>query len=433
MAESFNYYQRSCVSAPRRAQLSGRVEADVCVVGAGIAGLSCALELLRRGRQVLLLESQQIAFGASGRNGGFVLGGYARGLESLESQLGLARARALFELSLEGVASVRDNIQRLQLAGCAPTPGQLTLSRVPELDALRRQRDWLARDYDYSVELVEGDELAELVRSPRYHAALRDDHGFHFHPLNYCLGLAAEIERLGGRIHERSAVTRLDRKGSALRLRSDDGEVLAREVVLCGGGYAGPALGRVHRATLPIASYVMVTEPLGERAASAIRSDAALMDDRRAGNYFRLLPARRGEHGQRLLWGGHITARRQPPADLAGFMLRDLRASFEQLDGLRADSAWSGLMAYAGHKMPCIGPLGEGLWACTAFGGHGMNTAPIGARLVAEAICGESDRYRQFADFGLSWNGGPFGPLAAEAGYLALRLRDWWRERPFGG
>ena len=428
MPDCDSHYQRTRIEAPPRAPLAGPIEADVCVVGAGIAGLSCALELLRRGRDVLLLEAREVAFGASGRNGGFVLGGYARELDSLEQHLGLPRARALFALSLEGVASVRDNLHRLQLTGCTPTPGQLTLSRVPELDALRRQRDWLARDYDYAVELVERDELDELVSSPRYHAALRDEHGFHFHPLNYCLGLAAEIERLGGRICEHSAVTRLDRKGSALRLRTAGGEVLARQVVLCGGGYAGPALGRVHRATLPIATYVMVTEPLGERAATAIRSDAALMDDRRAGNYFRLLPASPGEDGRRLLWGGHITARRQPPADLPAFMLRDLRASFAQLDGLRADSAWSGLMAYAGHKMPCIGPLGEGLWMCTAFGGHGMNTAPIGARLVAEGICGESDRYRLFEPFGLQWNGGPLGPLAAEATYLALRLRDWWRE-----
>jgi glycine/D-amino acid oxidase-like deaminating enzyme len=85
-------------------------------------------------------------------------------------------------------------------------------------------------------------------------------------------------------------------------------------------------------------------------------------------------------------------------------------------------------MAYARHMMPQIGSLGPGLWCCTAFGGHGLNTTAIGGRVTAEAITGETDRYRLFAPFGLTWNGGPAGRMAVQATYWTLQMQDWLNE-----
>ena len=89
--------------------------------------------------------------------------------------------------------------------------------------------------------------------------------------------------------------------------------------------------------------------------------------------------------------------------------------------------SWSGLMGYAEHMMPEIGPLEKDLWACTSFGGHGVNTAPIGARLVAEGLCGSSERWRAFEPFGFPWNGGFLGPFAVESSYRKMQLGDHWR------
>ena len=105
-----------------------------------------------------------------------------------------------------------------------------------------------------------------------------------------------------------------------------------------------------------------------------------------------------------------------------------MTSTYPQLRGLEVDFAWSGLMAYARHLMPQIGALGPGLWFCTAFGGHGVNTTAIGGRVVAEAITGLSDRYRLFAPFGLAWNGGPAGRLAVQATYWALQAQDGLNE-----
>jgi gamma-glutamylputrescine oxidase len=155
----------------------------------------------------------------------------------------------------------------------------------------------------------------------------------------------------------------------------------------------------------------------------AIRSTAAIGDDRRAGNYYRVLD------GGRIGWGSRITTRVDDPPDLAESLRRELLSVYPQLKGLRVETAWSGCMAYARHLMPQIGLLAPDVWYCTAFGGHGMNTTSIGGRVVAEGITGDTQRYKLFAPFGLAWNGGGFGTAAVQLTYWSYQARDWWRER----
>src|SRR5687768_7872383 len=124
-----NYYTATMQDTAQRAALSGNVRADVCIVGAGLAGLSTAWELLSRGKSIVLLDAGRVAWGASGRNGGFVLQGWSEGISAIEQRCGKATAAALFKLSLEGVDMVRDTIARHALPGCAPTPGKLSVIR----------------------------------------------------------------------------------------------------------------------------------------------------------------------------------------------------------------------------------------------------------------------------------------------------------------
>jgi gamma-glutamylputrescine oxidase len=208
---------------------------------------------------------------------------------------------------------------------------------------------------------------------------------------------------------------------------SDGGEVRARDVVIACGGYTGALEPRLRRSYLPIATYVMLTEPNKALIGQAIRTSAAIGDGRRAGDYYRLV-----DGGERILWGGKITTRTTAPRRLARLLHQTMASTYPQLKDLRVDLAWSGLMAYARHRMPQIGRLDEGLWYCTAFGGHGLNTTAIGGQLVAEAITGDSDRFRLFQPFSLAWNGGAAGRGAVQATYWAMQAMDLVRERrPF--
>src|SRR5665213_407812 len=266
--------------------------------------------------------------------------------------------------------------------------------------------------------------MREALVSTRYHQGLYNPEGFHFHPLNYARALGREIERLGGVIFEGSPTRALSRKGGVQVVVTPAGEVRAREAVIASGGYTGPLIPQLERSYLPIATYVMLTGPDEALIASAIRTTAGMGDNRRAGDYYRLV-----DGGRRILWGGKITTRTSEPRRLARLLRQTMVSTYPQLKDLPVDIAWSGLMAYARHRMPQIGRLPGGPWYCTAFGGHGVNTTAIGGRVVAEAITGESDRWRLFEPFGLTWNGALAGRAAVQATYWSMRAMDFARER----
>ncbi len=419
-----SYYARTLTDRRERSPLDGVAKADICIVGGGFAGLTAALELQRAGRSVMLLEAETVGWGASGRNGGFVGPGYSRGLASLEAMLGEARARELYDVSIEGMAIVADNIRAFAPDDAGRVDGILRLVRYHDPDGLRRTQERAWERHGYRLCFWDTETLREKLASPRYHHALLDPQAFHIHPLNYVRALAAGVESAEGRICEGSRVVAAELDRPEKRLRTATGEVRAQHVVFAGGGYTDRLVPRLRDSQLPIATYVLVTEPAPERLAQAIRTRAAALDDRRAGDYYRLV-----EDGARLLWGGRITTRTSEPRRLAEMLRRNLTDTYPQLDGIAVDAAWSGLMSYARHLMPQIGMLQPGVWYCQGFGGHGLNTTAIAGRLVAEAISGASDRIRLFAPFGLTWNGGLAGTAAVQLTYWHHQARDWLRER----
>ncbi|MBO9355620.1 FAD-dependent oxidoreductase [Bordetella petrii] len=417
------FYRRTLGDAhTRHAALAGPASTDICIVGGGLAGLTAALELARRGRHVILLEARRVGWGASGRNGGSVSPAYSAGADQIRRRAGQAGYEALYRMSIEGVDIIRDHIRDLAMADACQVNGRLRVLRYDDADSLRAYCDEQRR-FGRRVRLLPRDEVRELLRSDAYFQGVYDPDSFHFHPLNYARALARECVRLGVRIHEDTPVRSASLAGGAKRLATPDGAVEAQTVLFATGGYTDGLVPALRRAMLPIATYVMLTEPLGERVREAIRTDAAIGDTRRAGNYYRVV------EGGRISWGSHITTRIDDPPDLAESLRAELLSVYPQLAGVKVDVAWSGRMAYARHLMPQIGRLRPGVWYCTAFGGHGMNTTAIGGRVVAEGICGDSERYRQFAPFGLDWAGGPLGTAAVQLTYWSYQARDRLRER----
>lgn len=418
------YYRRTMADDRSRAALAGPVECDTVIVGGGLAGLTTALQLARGGQAVVLLEADRVGFGASGRNGGFVSPGFSTGTDEIARIAGKETAAKLFKLSVEGAEFIRETIRTLEIDSAAPVPGITSVLRYDDGPSLRAYREQLLRDHDFELDYLETDEVRAVLRSERYFQALRNPHAFHMHPLNYLRAVAAEIERLGGRIYEGSAATATELSGPEKRVRTAGGEVRARQVVFTTGGYTGNLEPRLRRAFLPIATYVMVSEEAPDLIATAIATRDAIGDNRRAGDYYRLV-----DDGRRILWGGRITTRAAPTEGLVRELRREMIGTYPQLAELRTELAWSGLMSYARHLMPQIGELAPGVWHCTAFGGHGLNTTAIGGKVVAEAILGESERYRLFRSFGLDWAGGVAGLAVAQLTYWKLQAQDWWRER----
>ena len=416
------HYARSRVDQTQRPYLDGTIAAGTVVVGGGLAGLTIALELARGGHSVVLLEGRRIGWGASGRNGGFCAPGYAVGYDRIAQMAGAASARELLALSQDGVDYVADNLAAFGTKVDPRRRGHISARRFPAREALERYRDKMAA-LGLSLKVQSIAETRAQLRSAAYFESIVEPSCFAMQPLDYALALAREIERLGGQVFENSPALSTARFGASHLVATPRGKVSAHHLVICTGGYTGRLVPALRRAMLPIATYAMATAPDDELLQSAVATPMCISDDRRAGDYYR-----RTTDG-RLIWGGRITARTRDPADLAMLLRRDMVDVYPQLATLRIESAWSGLMAYARHHMPQVGKLDEGLWYCTAFGGHGLNTTAAAGGLIAAAIAEGDDRYRLFEPFGLAWNGGPLGPVAAQLTYWKLQLHDWWSER----
>lgn len=418
-----NYYDATVPDRPQRPALSGRAYARACIVGAGFAGLATALGLLERGvKDVVVLEAEQVAFGASGRNGGFVFGGYSLDCADLLSHLGPERAKAVYGLTRQAVDLIRRRIVRHAIECEAVEGGALLCNWFDDQAILRRQQELMARHFDVQWRLVPKDELdAQWVKSDRYTAGLLEPDAFHFHPLKYALGEAAAIESLGGRIFERTRVERITADGKGHRVTTPGGEVHAEHVVIAGGGYLSRLVPALERAILPIATYVMATEPLGERLHALVPSRAAIYDTRFAFDYYRKL------NDTRLLWGGRISIRDRSADEIARFLKADMVKVFPSLADARVEFAWGGMMSYARHKMPQIGRMPDGLWYGVGFGGHGVAPTTAAGELIAAAIAHDEPVPADFERYGLHRTFRPAGLLAAQATYSWLQLKDLLR------
>ena len=397
---------------------------DVIIVGGGLGGLTTALETARAGKKVALFESQMIGWGASGRNGGFVSAGFSRGLPSLIERVGADRAAALFALSRDGLEYVRREAASIDPAIIGGNGWLMAFRHSAPDDA--KKLSALYSSYGFDSRRVPRAELGDLLRSNRYFDAVENSGAFHIQPLLYALGLAKKARAAGVHIFENCPIKVLNRDGNIWCVVGAGKTARAQHVVLAGSAYMSGLYPRLSSAILPVATYVISSEPMAEKLDEAINYCGCISDSRRAGDYYRRLP------DGRLLWGGRITTRRSEPKQLAEMLRRDILKIYPCLGEFNVSHAWSGLMGYAIHKMPIIGELEAGLWSVTGFGGQGLATTAMGGQLVASAIAENDDRWRQFSDFAPLWAGGVFGRAATQLSYWFMQIRDRKEEKGSG-
>lgn len=417
-----SYYAASANPSPDRPPLRGETTADVCVVGAGIAGCATALQLAERGYKVVVLEGRRVGWGASGRSGGQALFGFAAGQDKLAAQVGREDARRMFDVSVEAVQWLKDRVRRHAI-DCDLNWGQMHVAIKPRhVTELQSWQEDLSSQYGYdSLRWVDGGELRQVLATQRYLGGLLDSRSGHLHPLNYTLGLAAAAEAAGATIHDDSLVTGIEH-GPVAAVRTQHGVVRARHVALCCNAYVDASISRRLRARImPVGTYIVATEPLGAaRMQALMRDNVAVTDINWVLDYFR----RSADH--RLLFGGRVSYSGLNPATTHHATRARMLKVFPQLADVAIDYAWGGYVDITMSRAPDFGRIAPNVCYLQGFSGHGIALTGMAGKLVADAIAGQAERFDLFTR--LAHRDFPGGPaLRMPALVLAMlwfRLKD---------
>lgn len=414
-----SWYAASTAPLPVQPALAGRIDCDVCVLGAGYTGLATALELAEAGYRVVVLEARRIGWGASGRNGGQAIVGFGCGEEKLESLVGQDDARRMFDLSREGLDWLHARIARHGI-DAHWRPGHATVPLKP-----RQQRDVQAMvehfhsRYDHPVQWWDCERLQDTLASERYLGALYDPISGHLHPLAYALGLGRAAIETGVQVFEHTEVTELVR-GARPVFRTAQGEVHCDFAVLAGNALMHGIAPELESRIMPVGTYIAATAPLGEDGARAlIGNDMAVADTAWALDYYRL------SHDHRLLFGGRASYSGRDPHDLQAIMRRRVAGVFPQLKDVPLDYVWGGFVDISLNRAPHWGRLTPNLYFAQGFSGHGVVATGLAGKLIAEAIAGQSQRLDLFARIGHA----PFPGGQALRMPLLVAAMSWYKLR----
>jgi gamma-glutamylputrescine oxidase len=386
-----SYYAASVNQVTDYPPLSGSQTADVCVIGAGFSGISTALFLAERGYKVQVVEANRVGWGASGRNGGQIIGGIS-GEGKLANSLGAEGERLLWDMRWAGHDIIRERVDTYNI-DCDLKWGYLDVAIKPR--HLRDQREELEKmeryQFPHEYRSLSAQETQELIGTDAYIGSLLNKGNGHLHPLNLCIGEAQAAVSLGAVIYEQSPVLRID-KGSKPTVVTANGSITADSVVLAGNAYhlIEPKL-RNH--IIPVNSFIIATEPLNdEQIAKCNPQDLAVCDPNFVLEYFRL------SADKRLLFGGRCNYFGSDPAKIRAMLTPKMLRIYPQLANIKIDYAWGGTIGVTVNRVPQLGKLSDNVYFSQGYSGHGVNVTHLAGRIMADAVGGTMESMDIFAN-----------------------------------
>ena len=388
--------------------LKGRHEADVVVVGGGFAGLSTALHLSEAGKSVILLESAEPGWGASGRNGGQVNPAWRMLPSEITAKYGSNRAPAVLDMLNRSCDLAFDVIKRHAIDCDAERPGfvHAGFGQFGKTFLDGWVKEWTA--LGVPVERYDRKGLADLIGTDFYHFGMRDPRGGHLQPLSYARGLAKAAIAQGATIHGGSAVTEIHEKGKGWRVVTAGGEVEAEHVVLCTNAYTDKLWPDLRKSVVPVVSFVAATEPLdAARLAKILPGRHACAETRRELHYFKL------DRDNRFVIGGRGNLTNVKTEGSVEHLKETARRIFPALEGVGWSYGWGGRIAATPDHTPRLFKLARNVHAGLAFNGRGVAMATMFGTQLARVVLGEEPEMpvedmdqvpnHAFRQFGITW------------------------------
>src|SRR6202048_306219 len=333
---------RTCTSATNgpdvadmlaRSRLSFDLDVDICVVGAGLAGLTVALEAARLGASVAGLEGRHIGWNASGHQLGTVIPCYGLPIGDVIARIGFEDTRELWSLSKEGAEYVRATASEQLIPGIALSEGALEVSNVDVGDQLISRLQMLGEDFETEVEGWQLDRVRDQLKTDHYFHGVYYPRAFQIDGRKYVDGLAALARRAGARIFEDTPVVSIDPSGIRKRIVTPSARWRAPHIVLAGNSHLGATLRRLSDTLLPVWRYAAVTAPLGERLAEAMTFQGSVADSDGI-DHFRIV------EGDRLMWASPESIWAGRPQRFVGPIARRIRTIFPRLGTTEIAEVW---------------------------------------------------------------------------------------------
>ena len=391
-APDYHSYYKATVNDPTKyPRLEGDEAADVCIIGGGYTGLSTALGLAEKGYAVTLLESFNIGWGASGRNGGQLIHGIS-GKSYLRKKYGPDIEAFINRMCWRGHEIVEENIKKYDIE-CDLKYGYLDCAfktrQMPDLEAEFEHYDSMGMGDRFR--LVGADELSDYIGTSVYKGGLYNDRDAHLHPLNLCLGEARAAAGLGTKIYEQSPVLSITH-GKEPRVHTEHGSVRAKIVVLAGNAYHLLEQKQVGGVLFPAGTFIIATEPLGDDLAhELLPADAAVCDLNEMLDYYRL------SSDKRMLFGGRCNYSGREPRDIKASIQPRMLRVFPQLKDTRIDFQWGGKIGIVINRTPQLGRIGDNVYYAQGYSGHGINQTHMIGEILTDAICGQMEDFDVYA------------------------------------
>lgn len=370
---------------PSYPRLEGDHYCDAAIIGGGFTGLSASYHLQEAGYDSIVLESERVGFGASGRNGGEVLTGYLGSMKSWAEKKGLEAAKEMWKLSLDSIDLIETLIEKNNIQCDFVRNGHINAAyKYKHLEHMKRHQEYMAKHFNYNhIRVLEPDQMTEELNTPFYHGCEIDEKSAHFHPLNYTIGLAEAASELGAQIFEESEAIKIKwKKKDRVVIETNAGRVIASKLIMATNAYAGDVNSTIKKSVVPIESIMISTETLTEGMMNdIIKNNRAVFDTKNLLFYFR----RTADH--RLAFGGSGRASsKRDLAHLFDHLHEGMLKVFPQLKDAKIEYNWGGKVGFTQSMLPYVGQLKDSTYFAFGYGGHGAAMASLLGKVVAKSI-----------------------------------------------